>query len=152
MKTARYITYPFLVWWFIFGGLALQSNAGEIFELTIYVNSEDGFHKEDGEILNNSVWKVAKGTQVEIVFKFAGEMDLIEEEEHEIHMKLLRYENGEKPEMKLIVQRLKPLSPTNLKVVIKFTAGEFSENILKIFCITDCDGMDFMDDLRIEVI
>ncbi len=144
----RYLWILIILFWTI----PAQANARDTFKLTIHVNDEDGFHKEDGEIINNSVWKVAKGTQVEIVFKFEGEVDLIEEEEHEIHMELLHYENGEKPKMELIVQRLKPLAPTNLETVLKFTAGEFGEKILKIYCITDCDGMDCMDDLRIEVI
>lgn len=134
----------------LLGGLASQAHA-EIFKITVYGNNDDGFHDKDGEELNNSVWKVAKGTQVEIVFKFDGDMDPDEEEEHEVHMQLLRKADGEKPDKKTILKRLKPLSPTNLESVLTFTAGEFGEKILKLYCKTDCDGMDYMNNLRIEV-
>lgn len=150
MKNTKYVSSVFLTWCLLLGGIT-QVHAAETFKLTIYGNNEKGFHDKNGETINNSVWKVAKGTQVEIVFKFDGAMDPAEEEEHEIHMQLLKYENGETPDKKLVVQRLKPLSPTNLESVLKFTAGEFGEGILKIYCKTECDGMDYMDNLRIEV-
>lgn len=78
-------------------------------------------------------------------------MDPEEEEEHELHMSVLRHADGTKPEKKLVVRRLQPLSATTLEQTLSFTAGEFDEKILKIYCKTDCDGMDYMDNLRIEV-
>jgi len=151
MKMAKHISCVMVAGFLLLGGFVSQSHAAETFKITVYGNNESGFHDKDGEALNNSVWKVAKGTQVEITFKFDGDMDPAEEEEHEVHMQLLEKADGEKPDQKTIVQRLKPISPTNLESVIKFTAGEFSEKILKLYCKTDCDGMDYMDNLRIEV-
>jgi hypothetical protein len=130
----------------------MQSHAGETFNLTVYTSDEDGFHNEAGQIINNSAWKIAKGTKVKIVFKFNGEMESSLDEEHEIHMGLLLYENRGKPPRKIIVHKLESVSATNLEAVLLFTAGEFGEKLLKIYCVTDCDGMDLMDKLRIEVI
>jgi hypothetical protein len=151
MNVWKYAICAFLVLCFGFAVPASHSIAGEPFKLIIYANDEDGFHDKDRNVLNNEVWKVAKGTEVEIVFIFDGNMDPAEEEEHEIHMSLLRYADGKKPKKKLVVKRTKPLSATNLEQTISFTAGEFNEKILKIYCKTDCDGMDYMDNLRIEV-
>ena len=152
MKAPRYISCSFLAGWLFLGGFPMQSHAGETFNLTVYTNDEDGFHNEAGQIINNSAWKIAKGTKVKIVFKFYSEMDSFPDEEHEIHMELLRYENRGKPPRKIIVHKLESISATNLEVVLLFTAGEFGEKFLKIYCVTDCDGMDIMDNLRIEVI
>ena len=130
----------------------MQSHAGETFNLTVYTNDEDGFHNKAGQIINNSTWKIAKGTKVKIVFKFNGEMDSSLDEKHEIHIGLLRHENRGKPPRKIIVHKLESVSATNLEAVLLFTAGEFGGKLLKIYCATDCDGMDLMDNLRIEVI
>ena len=133
-------------------GFPMQSHAGDTFTLTVSTNDDDGFHNKAGQIINNSTWKIAKGTKVKIVFKFNGEMDSSLDEEHEIHMELLRYENRGKPPRKIIVHKLESVSATNLEAVLLLTAGEFGGKLLKIYCVTDCDGMDLMDNLRIEVI
>ncbi len=155
MKFSRYVTRVVLILCLSLLWLVTDSRAEEVhkgtFKIIIFANDVDGFFDEEGEFLNNTVWKVAKDTQVEIIFKFKGNMDPEEEEEHEIHMQVLRFEDGSKPEKKLVVKRLKPLKADHTEEVLKFTAGEFKEKILKIYCKTDCDGMDYMDNLRIEV-
>jgi len=127
-----------------------HATAQETLIKTVYVSDKDGFHDQEGNLVNNQTWKVPKGTQVRIVFKFDGVMTP-GEEEHEIQMSVLRLSDGTKPEKKRVVGRTKPLSANNMEQTLSFTSGEFSENILKIYCKTDCDGMDYMDNLRIEV-
>jgi hypothetical protein len=151
MKAGKHIICAFIALCLGIGTMASEAIAGDTFKVIVYANDEDGFHDKDGNVVNNEVWKVPKGTEVEIIFKFDGLMDPDEEEEHEIHMSLLRYADGTKPEKKLVVKKLKPLSATTLEQTFKFTAGEFNEKILKMYCKTDCDGMDYMDNLRIEV-
>ena len=151
MNAGKYIICAFIALCFGYGMVVSKAIAGDTFKIIVYANDEDGFIDEDGNLLNNKVWKVPKGTEVEIVFKFDGNMEPEVEEEHEIHMSISRYTDGTKPEKKLVVNRLKPLSATTLAQTLNFTAGGFNEKILKMYCETDCDGMDYMNNLHIEV-
>lgn len=142
--------FIFLVLFFI--SIAVPSSATtDVFQLTVLA-SDNGFENIEGDNINNKSWEIKKGSIVEITFKFIGDMDEESEEHHEIHMRLMRYENGKKPDKKLVLKRLSPLSATEKEQVIRFTAGEFLEKIIKIYCKTDCDGMDFMDKLTFRII
>lgn len=126
--------------------------APEKFYLVIYGNDEDGFFDEEGNQLNGSVYEVVRGTPVEIVLRFAGEMDPEVEEEHFVNMKLIRKADGTKPGKTTIIKKFETVDALNKESIIRWTAGEFGEKSLKLFCKTDCDGMDYMDNIKIKII
>jgi hypothetical protein len=39
----------------------------------------------------------------------------------------------------------------NKESSLSWIAGEFGEKSLKLFCKTDCDGMDYMDNIKIKI-
>lgn len=153
MKLAKIIGLTVIALCF---GLMLSgdTHAGqEKFELIIYGNDEDGFFDEEGNQLNGMVYEVAKGTPIEITLRFSGEMDPEVEEEHFINMKLLSKADGsEVDKKKNIVKKFEPVNALDKESTIRWTAGEFGEKSLKLFCKTDCDGMDYMDNIKIVVV
>ncbi len=153
MKLAKIIVLVSLVLCFGFI-LSGDANAGkEKFELLIFGNDEDGFFDEEGNQLNGMVYEVTKGTPIEITLRFSGEMDPEVEEEHYITMKLLGKADGSPVDKKKsIVKKFEPVSALNEESTITWTAGEFGERSLKLFCKTDCDGMDYMDNIKIKII
>ncbi len=153
MKLAKIIVLTFIV--LCFGHmLSGDTHAGqEKFELLIFGNDEDGFYDEAGNQLNGMVYEVAKGTPIEITLRFEGEMDPEVEEEHFVNMKMLSKADGsEVNKKKNIVKKFEPVNALNKESIIKWTAGEYGEKSLKLFCKTDCDGMDYMDNIKIVIV
>jgi len=152
MKWIKFIIFGFFI--LLFGLMpAGASIAGpEKFHLVIYGDDEDGFFDEEGNQLNGAVYEVTRGTPVEIVLRFAGEMDPEVEEEHFVNMKLIRKADGTKPKKTTIVKKFETIDALNKESIIRWTAGEFGEKSLKLFCKTDCDGMDYMDNIKIKIV
>ena len=127
--------------------------APDPFKLVIWGNDEDGFFDEEGNQINGMVYEVVRGTTIEITIKFSGEMDPEVEEEHFINMKLLSKADGSPVDKKKsIIKKFEPVNALDTESTIKWTAGEFGEKSLKLFCKTDCDGMDYMDNIKIKII
>ncbi len=152
MKAIKIIIFASVVLFLGFIQAVETTAAQDTFKLVIYGNDEDGFIDEEGNQLNGMVYEVKKGTQVEIVLRFAGEMDPDVEEEHFVNIKLLSKADGTKPEKSTVVKKFETLDALNKESVMKWTAGEFGEKSLKLFCKTDCDGMDYMDNIKIKVV
>ena len=126
--------------------------AQDPFKLVIYGNDEDGFFDEEGEQLNGQVYEVSRGTPIEVKLVFSGDMDPEVEEEHFINMKLLSKEDGNPVDnKKAIIKKFDTITALNKEASISWIAGEFGEKSLKLFCKTDCDGMDYMDNIRIKI-
>ncbi len=111
MKAIKIIIFASVVLFFGFMQVVETTAAQETFKLVIYGNDEDGFIDEEGNQLNGMVYEVKKGTAVEIVLRFAGEMDPDVEEEHFVNIKLLSKADGSKPEKSTVVKSLKRLMP-----------------------------------------
>jgi hypothetical protein len=80
-------------------------------------------------------------------------MDPEVEEEHFINMKLLSKADGSAVnKKKSIVKKFESVSALNEESTITWTAGEFGEKSMKLFCKTDCDGMDYMDNIKIKIV
>lgn len=153
MKSVKLIVCAFLVFSFALMPTGESIAAQDPFKLVIYGNDEDGFFDEEGNQLNGKVYEVARGTPIEITLKFSGEMDPEVEEEHFVNMKLLSKKDGSPVnKKKSIVKKFEPVNALNTESTIKWTAGEFGEKSLKLFCKTDCDGMDYMDNIKIKII
>ena len=153
MKVTKFIVFTLCLLGLCLALTGDSMAAQEKFELIIYGNDEDGFFDEDGEQLNGMVYEVARGTPIEITLRFSGEMDPEVEEEHYINMKLLSKSDGsEVDKKKNIVKKFEPVSALNKEATIKWTAGEYGEKSLKLFCKTDCDGMDYMDNIKIRIV
>ena len=152
MKWIKFIVLGLFI--LLFGLMPVGASiAGpEKFHLVIYGNDEDGFFDEEGNQLNGAVYEVTRGTLVEIVLRFAGEMDPEVEEEHFVNMKLIRKADGTKPKKTTVVKKFETIDALNKESIIRWTAGEFGEKSLKLFCKTDCDGMDYMDNIKINVV
>lgn len=152
MKWIKFIVFGLFI--LLFGLMpAGASMAGaEKFHLIIYGNDEDGFFDEEGNQLNGAVYEVTRGTPIEIVFRFAGDMDPEVEEEHFVNMKLIRKADGTKPKKTTIVKKFETIDALRKESVMRWTAGEFGEKSLKLFCKTDCDGMDYMDNIKIKIV
>ena len=126
--------------------------AQDPFKLVVYNNDEDGFFDEEGNQLNGQVYEVSKGTPIEVKLVYSGEMDPEVEEEHFINMKLLSKEDGSPVnKKKAIVKKFETITALNKEASITWVAGEFGEKSLKLFCKTDCDGMDYMDNIKIKI-
>ena len=67
-------------------------------------------------------------------------------------MKLSTLADGTQPQTPTIVKKFDPVSALNRESVIRWTAGEFGEKSLKLFCKTNCDGVDYMDNIRINIV
>ncbi len=67
-------------------------------------------------------------------------------------MKLIARADGTQPRTSTIVKKFDPVSALRRESVIRWTAGEFGEKSLKLFCKTDCDGVDYMDNIRIKIV
>jgi hypothetical protein len=78
-------------------------------------------------------------------------MDPEVEEEHFVNMKLLRKADGTKPKKTTVVKKFETIDALRKESIMRWTAGEFGEKSLKLFCKTDCDGMDYMDNIKIIV-
>ena len=152
MKWIKFIGFGFFIVLFGLTPPGASIAAPETFHLVIYGNDEDGFFDEEGNQLNGKVYEVTRGTQVEIVLRFAGDMDPEVEEEHFVNMKLIKKADGTKPEKTTIVKKFETIDALRKESVMRWTAGEFEEESLKLFCKTDCDGMDYMDNIKIKVI
>lgn len=153
MKVTKFIVFSLFLMGLCLALTGDSSAAQEKFELIIYGNDEDGFFDEDGEQLNGMVYEVTKGTLIEITLRFSGDMDPEVEEEHFINMKLLSKADGSKVDRKKnIVKKFEPVSALNKESTISWTAGEYGEKSLKLFCKTDCDGMDYMDNIKIKIV
>lgn len=153
MKAFKLIILGFFVFSFALMPTGESIAAQDPFKLVILGNDEDGFFDEEGNQLNGMVYEVARGTPIEITLKFSGEMDPEVEEEHFINMKLLSKADGSPVnKKKSIVKKFEPVSALNRESTIKWTAGEFGEKSMKLFCKTDCDGMDYMDNIKIKII
>lgn len=151
MKWIKFIAVGFFILLFSLISTGASIAAPETFRLVLYGNDEDGFFDEEGNQLNGQVYEVTRGTQVEIVLRFAGEMDPEVEEEHFVNMKLIKKADGTKPKKTTVVKKFETLDALNKESIIRWTAGEFGEKSLKLFCKTDCDGMDYMDNIKIIV-
>ena len=131
------------------------ASAQDPFKLVIFGNDEDGFFDEEGNQLNGKVYEVAKGTPIEITIKFAGETNPEVEESHFIEMKLLsKKDDSPVDEKESIIEKIgkfEPITALNKVSSISWIAGEFGEKSLKLFCKTDCDGTDYMDNLQIKI-
>ena len=152
MKWIKLIVFGFSIVLFGLMPAGTAIAAPETFKLVIYGNDEDGFFDEEGNQLNGQVYEVARGTPIEIVLRFAGEMDPEVEEEHFVNMKLIKKADGTKPKKTTVVKKFETLDALNKESTIRWTAGEFGEKSLKLFCKTDCDGMDYMDNIKIKII
>lgn len=152
MKWIKFIGFGFFILLYGLTPAGTSIAAPEKFHLVIYGNDEDGFFDEEGNQLNGKEYKVARGTPIEIIFRFAGDMDPEVEEEHFVNMKLIRKADGTKPKKTTIVKKFESIDALNKESVIRWTAGEFGEKSLKLFCKTDCDGMDYMDNIKIKII
>ena len=152
MRALKIIMLAALVLFLGFMQAAETAAAQDTFKLVIYGNDEDGFFDEDGNQINGMEYEVKRGTAVEIILRFSGEMDPEVEEEHFVNMKLMSKADGTKPEKTTIVKKFGTIDALNKESVMTWTAGEFGEKSLKLFCKTDCDGMDYMDNIKIKVI
>ncbi len=152
MKWIKFIGFGFFILLFGLTPTGTSIAGPETFHLVIYGNDEDGFFDKEGNQLNGQVYEVARGTPIEIVLRFAGEMDPEVEEEHFVNMKLLKKADGTKPKKTTVVKKFESIDALNKESIIRWTAGEFGEKSLKLFCKTDCDGMDYMDNIKIIVI
>ncbi len=154
MRAAKFIGFVFLALFLGFIGTGDAGAEQETFKLVIYGSDEDGFYDEDGNQINGKVYEVARGTPIEIVFRFGGNIDpdVNVEEKHWVNMKLMTRADGTKPKTSTIVKKFEPVSLLKAESVIRWTAGEFGEKSLKLFCKTDCDGADYMDNIRIEIV
>ena len=152
MRRIKFIVFGFFILLFGLMPAGASFAAPEKFHLVIYGNDEDGFFDEEGNQLNGQVYEVTRGTQIEIVLRFAGEMDPEVEEEHFVNMKLMKKADGTKPKKTTVVKKFETIDALQKESVIRWTAGEFGEKTLKLFCKTDCDGMDYMDNIKIKII
>ncbi len=152
MKWIKFIVLGLFILLFGLMPVGASIAAPEKFHLVIYGNDEDGFFDEEGNQLNGAVYEVTRGTLVEIVLRFAGEMDPEVEEEHFVNMKLIRKADGTKPKKTTIVKKFETIDALRKESVMRWTAGEFGEKSLKLFCKTDCDGMDYMDNIKIKIV
>ena len=153
MKASKLIILAFVASSFALMPSGESIAAQDPFKLVIFGNDEDGFYDEEGNQLNGEVYEVTKGTPIEITLKFSGEMDPEVEEEHFINMKLLSKADGSAVnKKKSIVKKFESVSALNQESTITWTAGEFGEKSMKIFCKTDCDGMDYMDNIKIKIV
>ncbi len=128
------------------------ASAQDPFKLVIFGNDEDGFFDEEGNQLNGKVYEVTRGTPVEITIKFSGDMDPEVEEKHVINMKMLSKKDGRPvASRESLINKFAPITALNKASSISWTAGEFGEETLKLFCKTDCDGVDYMDNIQIRI-
>jgi hypothetical protein len=128
------------------------ASAQDPFKLVIFGNDEDGFFDEEGNQLNGKVYEVTRGTPVEITIKFSGDMDPEVEEKHVINMKMLSKKDGRPVAAReSLINKFAPITALNKASSISWTAGEFGEETLKLFCKTDCDGVDYMDNIQIRI-
>ncbi len=128
------------------------ASAQDPFKLVIFGNDEDGFFDEEGNQLNGKVYEVTRGTPVEITIKFSGDMDPEVEEKHVINMKMLSKKDGRPVAAReSLLNKFAPITALNKASSISWTAGEFGEETLKLFCKTDCDGVDYMDNIQIRI-
>ncbi len=152
MKTLKFIFLSCFVLSFALMPIGDTVAAQDPFKLVIYNDDEDGFFDEEGNQLNGKVYEVSKGTPIEVTLVFAGEMDPEVEEEHWINMKLLSKEDGSPVDKKkAIVKKFDTITAMNKESSLSWIAGEFGEKSLKLFCKTDCDGMDYMDNIKIKI-
>ncbi len=152
MRVTKFIGFVFLALFLGFIGTGDVGAGQETFKLVIYGSDEDGFYDEEGNQINGKVYEVARGTPCEIIFRFSGGMDPDVEEKHWVNMKLLTRADGTQPKTSTIVKKFEPVSALRTESVIRWTAGEFGEKSLKLFCKTDCDGVDYMDNIRIKIV
>ena len=152
MKTLKFIFLSCFVLSFALMPIGDTVAAQDPFKLVIYNDDEDGFFDEEGNQLNGKVYEVSRGTPVEITIKFSGDMDPEVEEKHVINMKLLSKRDGRPVESKeALLNKFAPITALNKVSSISWTAGEFGEETLKLFCKTDCDGVDYMDNIQIKI-
>ena len=104
------------------------------FDVIIKVNNK-GFFDVEGNSLDN-ILQVPENSDVKLIFVY----DAKPGDRHEI---ALLFSSGEEIYSD-------PISYENKRAHILFTSGKHGESY-DVFCIIDCDAMDYLTDLVIEV-